>query len=294
MSDDPSDTAPPSTGSTLTPTVAQAAHPRRPGYSTRPAAPPQAGVFGPDQLDECEAWFHAEGYAILRGLYDEATLVELDADMADRQADLVAGTLPTKHGTVILDEPEAMIDGRPFAHYVCQVTECSPPADRAAHEPRVVEMMHRLLGPDAWLLEDDRFGVVFQDARPGDHSGYSRIGWHSDWQSGPHLDMWPSVAFTIHLDGTSPANGFLRVVPRSHLGGTDDMPLGFEKVDGEVAVYAERGDVIFHDAHLWHSAARATDDGEIAVRRHIRGGWYGGERLPPEHGVDDFVKNARR
>lgn len=48
-----------------------------------------------------------------------------------------------------------------------------------------------------------------------------------------------------------------------------DMPLGFEKIRGEVGVYAERGDIILHDAYLWHSAARATDD---ALRRHVRGG----------------------
>ena len=255
-------------------------------------------MFGPEELGALADHVRAEGYAILRGVFDEATLVELDADMAQRQAELAAGQLPDKHGTIILDDPDAVIGGRPFVHYVCQVTECSDAADRAAHHPRVVEVITDLLGPHAWLLEDDRFGVVFQDARPGDasgdRSGYSRIGWHSDWQSGPHLEMWPSVAFTIHLDATSPANGFLRVVPRSHLGGTDEMPLGFEKVAGEVAVYADRGDVIFHDAHLWHAAARATDDGAGAVRRHLRGGWYGGVRLAPAHGVDDFVKNARR
>jgi len=26
----------------------------------------------------------------------------------------------------------------------------------------------------------------------------------------------------------------------------------------------------------------------------VRGSWYGGERLEPNHGLDDFVKNARR
>jgi len=238
--------------------------------------------------------FGRNGFAIVRGCYADDELDAMQHELAGLQDSLIAGELPEACGTVILDDPDAVIDGKPFAHYVCEVTRCSALADRAVHEPRVVEVMHRVLGPDAWLLEDDRFGVVFQDSRPGDHSGYSRIGWHSDWQSGPHLAMWPSVAFTIHLDATSPANGFLRVVPRSHLGGTDDMPRGFDKIPGEVAVYAERGDVIFHDAHLWHSAARATDDGEAAVRRHIRGGWYGGERLPPGHGVDDFVKNARR
>jgi hypothetical protein len=154
--------------------------------------------------------------------------------------------------------------------------------------------MARLLGAQAWLLEDDRFGVVYQDARPGEASGYSRIGWHSDFQSGPHLAMWPSVAFTIHIDGTSPQNGFLRVVPGSHKGGTEAMPLGFERVPGEVGVYCERGDVLLHHSDLWHSAARATEDPPGGIRRHVRGGWYGGKRPTAPHGLHDFVKNARR
>jgi ectoine hydroxylase-related dioxygenase (phytanoyl-CoA dioxygenase family) len=152
----------------------------------------------------------------------------------------------------------------------------------------------RLLGRSAWLLDDERFGVVYQDARPGPRSGYSRIGWHSDHQSGPHLEMWPSVAFTINLDATSPQNGFLRVVPGSHRGGTDGMPPGFERVAGERAVYCERGDVLFHHYDLWHAAARATEDGRGAIRRHVRGGWYAGSRLEPGHTLDDFVKNAAR
>jgi hypothetical protein len=72
------------------------------------------------------------------------------------------------------------------------------------------------------------------------------------------------------------------------------MPLGFEKIAGEIAVYADRGDILLHHSDLWHSAARATEDGATGIRRHVRGGWYGGTRLPPNHGVDDFVKNARR
>jgi hypothetical protein len=155
-------------------------------------------------------------------------------------------------------------------------------------------VIHTVLGDDAWLLDYERFGVVYQDARPGPTSGYSRIGWHSDFQSGPHLTVWPSVAFTIHIDPTSPANGFLRVVPGSHCGPPDGMPRSFEKIPGEVAIYAERGDVLFHHSDLWHGAARATADGPMAVRRHVRGGWYAGERLAVGHGVDDFVKNAAR
>jgi hypothetical protein len=72
------------------------------------------------------------------------------------------------------------------------------------------------------------------------------------------------------------------------------MPPGFEKVPGEIAVYCDFGDVLLHDARLWHAAARATDDPPLGVRRHIRGSWHGGARLPAGHGVDDFIKNAKR
>jgi ectoine hydroxylase-related dioxygenase (phytanoyl-CoA dioxygenase family) len=252
------------------------------------------GVFAPSALDDLEAFFSEHGFAVVRGLYRERQLAALETELVHQQERLLAGELPEVCGTVILDDPDAVIDGRPFAHYVCHVTEVSQPTRAVAHHPVLVEAARRLLGPDAWMLEDDRFGVVYQDARPGEGSAYSRIGWHSDHQSGPTLDIWPSVAFTIHIDATSPRNGFLRVVPGSHLGGTAGMPLGFERIPGELALYCERGDVLLHHSELWHAAARATDDGDGAVRRHVRGSWYGGARLEPDHGLDDFVKNARR
>lgn len=251
-------------------------------------------AFRPLDLDGILAFFAANGFVRIAGVFSDEQLGALQTDMERCQRDLLAGLLPEQCGTVILDDPEAMVEGEPFAHYVCHCTEVSTIARDCAYHPDIVAVIQRLLGPEAWLLDDDRFGVVYQDARPGRESGYSRIGWHTDWQSGPHLDIWPSVAFTVHLDATSPANGFLRVLPGSHLGGTDGIPLGFEKVPGEIALYCDFGDVLLHDAHLWHSAARATEDPPAGVRRHIRGGWHAGTRLEPGHGTDDFVKNARR
>jgi ectoine hydroxylase-related dioxygenase (phytanoyl-CoA dioxygenase family) len=252
------------------------------------------GVFGPDQLDELTASFGEHGYATLRGLFGDDELVAAEHELEAAQDRLVEGRLDDRHGTVILDEPDATIGGRPFTHYVCFATQASARADRLVHHPVVVDVVARLLGPDAWLLDYEQFGVVYQDARPDPGSGYSRIGWHTDHQSGPHLDIWPSVAFTVHFDATSPANGFLRVLPGSHLGGTDGIPPGFERVPGEIAVYQERGDVLFHHADLWHGAARGTADGEPAIRRHLRGTWHVGTRLEVGHGTDDFVKNALR
>ncbi|MGA2838191.1 MAG: phytanoyl-CoA dioxygenase family protein [Acidimicrobiales bacterium] len=252
------------------------------------------GVFGTADLDELCAFFQLNGFATLRGLFDEAELAATGDELVRAQRRLVAGESDARHRTDILDAPDAVIDGRPFAHYVCFATRASGLADRMVHHPALIDVNRRLLGPGAWLLDYEQFGVVYQDARPGPGSGYSRIGWHTDHQSGPHLDIWPGVAFTIHFDPTSPANGFLRVLPGSHRGGTDGIPPGFERVPGEIAVYQERGDVLFHHADLWHGAARGTADGSPAVRRHLRGSWHGGTRLPLGHGTDDFVKNALR
>ena len=252
------------------------------------------GVFGTHQLDQLEEFFAAYGFATLRGALDEVELAAAEAELADLQGRVAEGTLDGSHGSVALDEHGAMIDGRPFAHYVYFATRASVAADAMVNHPVLVEVAHRTLGPQAWLLDYEVFGVVYQDARPDPGSGYSRIGWHTDHQSGPHLAMWPGMAFTIHFDPTSPANGFLRVLPGSHLGGTEGIPPGFERVPGEIAVYQERGDVLFHHSDLWHSAARGTADGDDAVRRHLRGSWHDGARLEPGHGTDDFVKNARR
>lgn len=234
------------------------------------------------------------GFAVLGGLFTEEQLRGAETELTEAQEALAAGSLDRRHATDILDEPDALIDGRPFAHYVTFATQVSPLADRLVHHPTLVEVTASLLGPEAWLLDYEQFGVVYQDARPGPTSGYSRIGWHTDRQSGPHLDVWPAIAFTVHFDPTSPANGFLRALPGSHRRGTEGIPLGFERVPDEVGIYCNRGDVLFHHCDLWHAAARATDDGPGAIRRHLRGSWHGGARLPVGHGTDDFVKNARR
>jgi ectoine hydroxylase-related dioxygenase (phytanoyl-CoA dioxygenase family) len=251
-------------------------------------------VFAPDEIDQLVAYFGANGFATLRGALTEPGLTEAEEQLVVAQGRLAEGRLDSRYGTVILDEPDATIGGRPFAHYVCFATEASGAAHQLVHHPSLVAVARRLLGPDAWLLDYEQFGVVYQDARPDSGSAYSRIGWHTDHQSGPHLEIWPGVAFTIHFDPTSPANGFLRVLPGSHRGATTGIPPGFERVPGEIALYQERGDVLFHHADLWHGAARGTADGPAAVRRHLRGSWHGGVKLDVGHGTDDFVKNARR
>jgi ectoine hydroxylase-related dioxygenase (phytanoyl-CoA dioxygenase family) len=278
---------------------------------------PEFGVYRADALDELDLFFQTHGFVILRGLYGDAAMAAMLDECATAQTRVANGELAEKHGNSILTDDAA---GGRFANYVQYITQIAPQTRAAVQHPAIVSLMNLWIS-GGHLREHSRFGVVYQDARADLGSGYKRIGWHSDWQSGPQLDVWPSAAFTIHIDATSPANGFLRVVPGSHRWATPApyknannaavpegakatgghtrleppfaMPLGFEKVPGEVAIYCDAGDVLFHDAYLWHSAASATSTG--AIRRHIRGAWFSGAPDPIEDDyLEDFVKNAAR
>jgi ectoine hydroxylase-related dioxygenase (phytanoyl-CoA dioxygenase family) len=237
--------------------------------------------------------FERNGYVVVPGLYDEATLTALLREMEDLQGAAGRGELGPEHtGTMFLAPFEG--EAPPFVHYVNGVTTISPAADAAFRHATLVELVTAILGPKMYFWDYNGHGAVYQDARPGDGMTYTRIGWHSDHQSRPNADIWPAVAVTIHLDPTSPANGFLRVVPGSHRRSDEGMPLGFEKVPGEVGVYCEPGDVMLHHSDLWHSAARATEDAPLGVRRHIRGTFLGGRRLAPDEALEPFNKNAAR
>ncbi|MBL7492455.1 phytanoyl-CoA dioxygenase family protein [Frankia sp. AgB1.9] len=279
------------------------------------ARDPGADDAEPSALAEIEEFYRAFGYVLLRGLVPEELTARMEAECAAVQADVLAGRLPERYGsTKYLDAAEK---AERFVNYVEHVQELSPAVLETAKLPALLAVIRRLIGDSAWLNGSEQAGVVYQDSRPGRESGYTRIGWHSDWQAMPSVDIWPGLAFTFHLDATSPANGFLRVVPGSNnwatpapyrnvnsvevpddarpAGGYTDtpppveMPLGFDKIPGEVPVYTERGDVILHDGYLWHSASRATDD--EAVRRHVRGGYWSG---PPANYRPQFLKNAAR
>lgn len=244
-------------------------------------------------IDCVVADFCRDGYAVMSGLWTDAELDALQAEMEALQRQASAGKLAERHaGEVFL----APFDGErpPYVHYVNAVTEISAAADAAFHHRDVLDVVRRILGMEAYLWDYNGHGAVYQDARPGEGMTYTRIGWHSDHQSRPTSDIWPGVAVTIHLDATSPANGFLRVVPGSHRRDTEAMPLGFEKVPGEVGIYCDRGDVMFHHSDLWHSAARATDDPPLGVRRHVRATFLGGRRLGPDEELEPFNKNAAR
>src|ERR1035437_3040465 len=82
-------------------------------------------TFPPGEIARLGESIEVNGFGIVRGAIDEMTVADLEQELADAQQRLVDGALGPRHGTVILDEPDATIDGRPFAHYVTFATEAS-------------------------------------------------------------------------------------------------------------------------------------------------------------------------
>jgi ectoine hydroxylase-related dioxygenase (phytanoyl-CoA dioxygenase family) len=249
-------------------------------------------------LAALEADFRRDGFVVVSGLLSEDEIGALEASMLELQTGIADGSIDRARFGGDYLTAAAPGEQAPFVHYVKDVTRLSPEAHALFHHAELLALLQRCFdGVEPWEFDESfgaRFGVVYQDARPGREMAYTRIGWHSDQQSHPTSDFWPAIAVTVHIDATSPANGFLRVVPGSHRWPTDGMPLGFEKIRGEIPVYCERGDVILHHCHLWHSAARATEDEPGGVRRHLRGSWYAGRVPVPGEEIEAFNKNAAR
>jgi len=171
----------------------------------------------------------------------------------------------------------------------------------AAEHPGLVAVMTTSARPGL-LAEPGQPGRRRLSGRPAGQGVrlQTRIGWHSDWQAAPkpgHL-----AGHGVHLPPRRHQPG-----QRIPAGGAGQPPLGHpgalpQRQPGRGAgrrppdrwlrrhprhrrrcrwdsrrsparfpVYAERGDVLLHDAYLWHSAARATDD--VTTRRHVRGGY---------------------
>jgi hypothetical protein len=61
---------------------------------TRSTLAREVGVFEAPALDGVLPFFSEHGFAIVRGLYTEAELVELEQELERQQERLVAGDLP--------------------------------------------------------------------------------------------------------------------------------------------------------------------------------------------------------
>lgn len=189
------------------------------------------------------------GFLVLRQVFTEAEIAELDAEERRLQA---------------LATPE---DGRSWwatdasGHEVCcRLTYTSMRSDifgRLHEDPRLrrIAALHgEALSPAPDRL--DGTSVVIKN--PAVVSGLSDLPWHRDCGMGGHPVLCPGINIGIQLDEASAANGQLAFLAGSHhhtnlpgeIARHPDWPV--------VAVDARPGDVTVHYAHVLHVAPPPT------------------------------------
>ena len=191
------------------------------------------------------ATFERDGYLVVAGALDEATVRRYVALALARNAQFRAEPEVTPHHT--LNEHDLIARDEAWLDLV------DPPATFA----KVVEIL-------GWNIQVFHTQLLVTPPAPeGAHSG--AYGWHQD-NNRMNLDVdtspQPRISvkvgyFLTDLPRAGMAN--LCVVPGSHLRGRPQIALGAQP-DGAVELTAQAGDAVLFDRRLWHSASTNTSE----------------------------------
>jgi hypothetical protein len=145
------------------------------------------------------------------------------------------------------DELEAWLGGKPRTIDVRQMHLHFPWACALASHPRILDSIEDLLGPDLLVWATELFSK-----HP--HDPTVSIAWHRD---GAYMGFAAGLTVTawVALADSTPANGCMQVVPRSHERG----PSGAPPEEGETWPVALRaGEMSLHDTEVLHGSGPNT------------------------------------
>ncbi|MBM7567180.1 phytanoyl-CoA dioxygenase family protein [Paenibacillus sacheonensis] len=228
------------------------------------------------------AFYHKEGYVIIRGLLAGEALEEIYAYTEEKRIESRrrAEAMPKQDG-----EPDyltVMFDEQVRVH---MLSRTEPVAERTLLNPRILDVAEALVGPDVYALQD----MFFMNP-----PGMGGQGWHQD---SCYIKTHPDTLLGawVALEPVDEENGCLWIVPGSHnepvyppkeVGGgrvhaqeafadldyvhnvshPDDEINTLSKVAAEnypppIPVPLQPGDVLFFHSHLFHrSHANASKD----------------------------------
>jgi ectoine hydroxylase-related dioxygenase (phytanoyl-CoA dioxygenase family) len=198
-------------------------------------------------LTETErATFERDGYLIVRGALDDATLSRLHEIAAE-------------HDSAYRQEPGVT------AHHVLNLH------DLIGRDPLFLDLVDhaetfpKVFGILGWNIQCFHTQlIVTPPAHPDAPTG--GYAWHQDNNrmnldfetAPPHPRVSLKIGYLV-TDATSEDTGNLCVVPGSHLSGRPDLEL-FDTPDGAVQVTGAAGDAILFDRRLWHAASTNRSD----------------------------------
>jgi ectoine hydroxylase len=153
-------------------------------------------------LSEAElASYERDGFLVFNNFLDQATVQKFREDLRAYEDD---ESILQSEGTIT--EP-----GKQEIRSIFGIHELSERFDRLTRDPKILDMVHQLLGSDAYIHQSR---INF---KPGFHG--KGFDWHSDFETWHAEDGMPrmrSVSFSIALTDNTPFNGPLMLVPGSH------------------------------------------------------------------------------
>ena len=153
-------------------------------------------------LSETElARYERDGFLVFNNFLDQETVKRFWDDLRAYEND---DSILRSEGTIT--EP-----GKQEIRSIFGIHELSDRFDRLTRESRLLDMVHQLLGSDAYIHQSR---INF---KPGFHG--KGFDWHSDFETWHAEDGMPrmrAVSFSIALTDNTPFNGPLMLIPGSH------------------------------------------------------------------------------
>ncbi len=209
--------------------------------------------------DRDVAFYREQGYLVVPGVLEAATLHELRREMAE----VLEGAREVADHTEVYDLEPGHRPEAPRVRRIKTPHRFFPSFERLVRHPRLVTVLQRLLGPGIRLhgskinLKSPRYG--------------SPVEWHQDWAFYPHTND-DLLAVGVMLDDCTLDNGPLLVVPGSHRGPVWDHHAGghfcgavdpaaiAREVERAVPLTGRAGSMSVHHVRLLHGSAQNASD----------------------------------
>jgi len=209
--------------------------------------------------DRDVALYREQGYLVVPGVLEAATLHELRREMAE----VLEGAREIADHTEVYDLEPGHRPEAPRVRRIKTPHRFFPGFERLVRHPRLVTLLQRLLGPGIRLhgskinLKSPRYG--------------SPVEWHQDWAFYPHTND-DLLAVGVMLDDCTLDNGPLLVVPGSHRGPVWDHHAGgsfcgavdpaaiAREIERAVPLTGRAGSMSVHHVRLLHGSAQNVSD----------------------------------
>ena len=234
----------------------------------------------PAEREELAARFARDGYLVVPGVLDPATLGAVTAEataICRGERGAIEGTSPAGPGESDVD----VLRRHLCLHFPHKI---SPVLEHVARRPAVVDLLTAVIGPNVKLVQTMLF--IKSEGRPGQ-------AWHQDEYFIPTRDRSLTAAW-IALDDATVENGCLWVIPGSHRRGVlypdrehedadfdcsvESYGFAYREADA-VPVEVPAGALVLFDGYLLHRSLPNT--GAHGMRRAFVSHYTSAESLLP-------------